>query len=94
MAKEAAVLRSIGSRHPKEIAQYEAISGSHQWFGHRAHGDGGKATVLAVNVEYAVVHTEAFHVAVNIQCAIARRCVARSTLWRNHHGGTIDWDYR
>ena len=97
MAKEAAVLRSIGSRHPeKEIAQYEAeLMEAVNGLGIGPMGTGGKATVLAVNVEYAVVHTGALPVAVNIQCAIARRCVARiDSTGQITYGGMIDWDYR
>jgi fumarate hydratase subunit alpha len=97
MAKEAAVLRSIGSRHPeKEIARYEEdLTESINGLGIGPMGTGGKATVLAVNVEYAMVHTGALPVAVNIQCAIARRCVAEiDKAGKITFSGTIDWDYR
>ena len=75
MAKEAAVLRSIGSHHPeKEIAQYEAeLMEAINGLGIGPMGTGGKATVLAVNVEYAVVHTGALPVAFSSQCSLCRR---------------------
>ena len=97
MAKEAAVLRSIGSRHPeKEIAQYEEdLMEAINALGIGPMGTGGKATVLAVNIEYAVVHTGALPVGVNIQCAIARRCVAKiDRSGEITFGDAIDWDYR
>ncbi len=97
MAKEAAVLRSIGSRHPeKEIARYEKdLMEAINALGIGPMGTGGRATVLAVNVEYAVVHTGALPVGVNIQCAIARRCVAKiDRSGEITFGDAIDWDYR
>jgi fumarate hydratase subunit alpha/L(+)-tartrate dehydratase alpha subunit len=97
MAKESAVLRPIGRRHPeKEIAEYEQdLMDAVNSLGIGPMGTGGNPTVLAVNVEYAVVHTGALPVGVNIQCAIARRCVAQiDGSGELSFGGAIDWDYR
>jgi fumarate hydratase subunit alpha/L(+)-tartrate dehydratase alpha subunit len=97
MAKEAAVLRPIGHRHPeKEIAEYERnLMDAVNSLGIGPMGTGGSPTVLAVNVEYAVVHTGALPVGVNIQCAIARRCVAQlNGSGELSFGDAIDWDYR
>ena len=97
MAKEAAVLRPIGSHHPeKDIASYEKdLMDAVNSLGIGPMGTGGNTTVLAVNVEYAVVHTGALPVAVNIQCAIARRCVVQiNETGKIVFGNPLDWDYR
>lgn len=97
LAKEAAVLRSIGSRHPeKGIAGYEEeLKDAINSLGIGPMGTGGRGTVLDVHVEYAVVHTGALPVAVNIQCAIARRCVARIGKKGDiAYNNVIYWNYR
>ena len=97
LAKEAAVLRPIGSRHPEEdIAKFEdELMGTANSLGIGPMGTGGETTVLDVHVEYAVVHTGALPVAVNIQCAIARRCVAQIGKDGNIvYTNAIDWNYR
>lgn len=97
LAKEAAVLRSIGSRHPEEgIARYEdELMAAANSLGIGPMGTGGKTTLLDLHVEYAVVHTGALPVAVNIQCAIARRCVAQLVKDGDIvYSNVIDWNYR
>lgn len=78
LAKEAAVLRPVGDRHPeKEIAALEVeLLDSINSLGFGAMGCGGKSAVMDVHIEYALVHTGALPVAVNIQCVIARRGIA------------------
>jgi len=79
LAKEAAVLRLIGSHHPDpQIAKiekdlYEAIS--ELKIG--AMGSGGETSVFAVNVEYAHTHIAGIAVAINTNCFIARRATTR-----------------
>lgn len=97
MAKEAAVLRPIGSRHPEtEIAQYETeILKTINSMGIGPMGTSGKTTALDVHIEYGMVHTGALPVAVNIQCAVARRCIVEINGSQNiSFQGAIDWDYR
>lgn len=79
LAKEAAVLRPIGSRHPeREVAELELdlleiIQSSEVG----PMGMGGRAGALDVHVEYAVTHTSALPIALNAQCALCRRKIAR-----------------
>lgn len=80
----------------KDIADYEKdLMDAVNSLGIGPMGTGGNTTVLAVNVEYAVVHTGALPVAVNIQCAIARRCVVQiNKTGEIVFGNTPKWDYR
>jgi L(+)-tartrate dehydratase alpha subunit len=79
IAKEAAVLRPVGSRHPDaDIAELEsrlleAVGSA----GIGPMGMGGRSGVLDVHIEYAVTHTAALPVAFNAQCSLCRRKVAR-----------------
>jgi fumarate hydratase subunit alpha/L(+)-tartrate dehydratase alpha subunit len=97
LAKEAAVLRPVGSRHPeKEVARYEEdLMVAVNSLGIGPMGTGGNTTILDLHIEYAVVHTGALPVGVNIQCAIARRCVAEiDENGEIVYGDTIAWSYR
>jgi fumarate hydratase subunit alpha len=97
IAKEAAILRPIGSRHPEQmIAEMEdelveVIRSS----GIGPMGMGGGAGVLDVHIEYAMTHTAGLPVAFDAQCCVVRRKVARLSA----NGGIkyLDfskWEYR
>ncbi len=79
LAKEAAVLRPVGSRHPDpDIAEietdlYDAVSRLNIG----AMGSGGDVSVFAVHVEYAYTHIGGIAVAVNTNCFITRRATTR-----------------
>jgi tartrate/fumarate subfamily iron-sulfur-dependent hydro-lyase alpha chain len=78
LAKEAAVLRPIGDRHPDgrvaslEIEILELIKNS----GVGPMGLGGRHGVFDVHIEYAATHTSALPVAFNAQCSLTRRKMA------------------
>ena len=79
LAKEAACLRNVGSRHPdpmfRRIEQelYEALNS----LGIGILGAGGKTSVLAVNVEYAYTHIAGIACATSTNCMVARRASTR-----------------
>ena len=79
LAKEAACLRAVGSRHPEpEFARieeelYKALNS----LGVGILGAGGDTSVLAVNVEYAYTHIAGIAVATSTNCMIARRASCR-----------------
>jgi len=79
LAKEAAVLRVIGSHHPDpQIAKieknlFEAIN--ELKIG--AMGSGGEVSVFGVNIEYAYTHIAGITVAMNTNCLITRRATTR-----------------
>ena len=75
MAKEAAILRPVGSRHPDgRVAAIEdkLLSASRQ-IGLGPMGSRGRHAVMAVHAEVANTHTAALPVAVNAQCLVGRR---------------------
>ena len=79
IAKQAAVLRPIGSRHPdKAISELEtrlvALVNSS---GIGPMGMGGNSGVLDVHIEYAATHIAGLPVAYNAQCWLCRRKAAR-----------------
>ncbi|MFI4911937.1 MAG: fumarate hydratase [Sedimentisphaeraceae bacterium JB056] len=81
MAKEAAVLSSIGKRNPDpEIAELEEklISGIRN-LGLGPMGSRGINAVLSLHIRTAVTHTAALPVAINAQCSIGRRWRAKIT---------------
>jgi len=88
LAKRAAVLRPIGSRHPDpDVGEMEgALLEASRSLGIGPLGAGGRNAVLAVHVETAVTHTAALPVAVNAQCCVARR-------WKAvvHGGGGVEY---
>ncbi len=79
LAKEAACLRTVGSRHPDptfakiEEDLYNALNS----LGVGILGSGGDTSVLAVNVEYAYTHIAGIAVATSTNCMIARRASSR-----------------
>lgn len=79
LAKQAAVLRPVGSRHPEpdiaklELELVEVLNAS----GVGAMGMGGSSGVLDVHIEYAAAHISGLPVAYNAQCWIGRRKVGR-----------------
>lgn len=79
LAKEAAVMRMIGSRHPEpEMVQieedlYKAING----LGIGAMGSGGSTSVFAVNVEYSLTHLAGIAVSMSANCWITRRATTK-----------------
>jgi len=79
LAKEAAVLRVIGSRHPEpQIARIEKdLFDALGELKVGAMGSGGDISVLGVNVEYAHTHIAGITVAMNANCIIARRATSR-----------------
>ena len=79
LAKEAACLRSVGSKHPDpmfakiEEDLYEALNSLDIGI----LGAGGSTSVLAVNVEYAYTHIAGIAVATSTNCMVARRASTR-----------------
>ena len=79
LAKEAACLRTVGSRHPDpmfakiEEDLYEALNS----LGAGILGSGGDTSVLAVNVEYAYTHIAGIAVATSSNCMVTRRASSR-----------------
>lgn len=79
LAKEAACLRTVGSKHPDPIFAkieedlYEALNS----LGIGIMGAGGDTSVLAVNVEYAYTHIAGIAVATSSNCMVARRATTR-----------------
>ena len=79
LAKEAACLRTVGSKHPDpmfakiEEDLYEAINS----LGIGILGAGGTTSVLAVNVEYAYTHIAGIACATSTNCMVARRASSR-----------------
>jgi len=79
LAKQAACLRLIGTRHPEPaIAELEEqLRGAINSLGLGPMGIGGKTSVFAVNVEYAYTHLAGIAVATSSNCWIARRATVR-----------------
>ena len=79
LAKEAAVLRKVGDRHPDkslaklELELFEALNMADIG----PLGMGGKVTVLDVHIEYAMAHLVGFPVALSVQCPAARIATIR-----------------
>lgn len=79
LAKEAACLRTVGSKHPDpmfakiEEDLYEALNS----LGVGILGSGGSTSVLAVNVEYAYTHIAGIACATSTNCMVARRASSR-----------------
>ena len=79
LAKEAACLRTVGSKHPDpmfakiEEDLYEALNS----LGIGILGAGGSTSVLAVNVEYAYTHIAGIACATSTNCMVARRASTR-----------------
>ena len=79
LAKEAACLRTVGSKHPDPMFSkieedlYEALNS----LGIGIMGAGGDTSVLAVNVEYAYTHIAGICVATSSNCMVARRATTK-----------------
>ncbi len=75
MAKEAAVLRPVGTKHPDPtIANMEAeLVEATREMQIGPMGAHGVCSVMALHIETAATHTAALPVAVNAQCLIGRR---------------------
>ena len=75
LAKEAAVLRKIGSRHPEPaVARLEeALLKASRSLGIGPMGSEGINAVMGLHIEKALTHTAALPVAVNAQCLVGRR---------------------
>ena len=81
MAKKAALLRPVGSRHPDaRLAALETkLMDASRSLGVGPMGARGVNAVMALHIETAVTHTAALPVAVNAQCLVGRRWRARIT---------------
>ena len=79
LAKEAAVLRLIGSHHPEpRIAKIEEdLAAALNELGIGAMGSGGKTSVFWVNVEYSLTHLAGIAVAMSANCWVARRATTK-----------------
>lgn len=79
LAKKAATLRVIGSRHSEpmiaelEEELYDAIN----LLGIGSMGSGGDKSVFAVNVEYSLTHLAGVAVGISANCWIARRATTK-----------------
>jgi len=79
LAKQAALLRPIGDRHPEsQIASLETelVCGLNS-LQIGPMGAGGSPTVFDVHIEYALTHTAGHPVAINTQCSLTRRGTVR-----------------
>lgn len=81
MAKKAAVLRTIGDRHPDpDTAKLELdLIAALNDLGIGAMGSAGNVAVLDVHVEKGLVHTGALPVAFNAQCSLCKRATGSIT---------------
>jgi fumarate hydratase subunit alpha len=79
LAKKAAVLREVGSRHPEpEVAALEEkLLEAVNKLGIGPHGFGGMTTALDLHIEYAHRHPATFAIAVSTSCWATRRAKAR-----------------
>jgi len=97
IAKEACILRAVGSRHPDmEIAKLELeLLDAFNEMGIGPMGSGGVAAAMDVHIEVAATHTAALGVAFNAQCMIGRRAVATlESDGRIRLEDVVDWKYR
>jgi tartrate/fumarate subfamily iron-sulfur-dependent hydro-lyase alpha chain len=79
LAKQAAILRGIGVRHPNPdiAALEEELTAALNGLGLGPWGIGGKSTVLDVLIETAETHIVTLPVAVYMQCPALRRTTVR-----------------
>jgi L(+)-tartrate dehydratase alpha subunit len=97
IAKQAAVLRPIGSRHPdKDIAELEQeLVDLVNSFGIGPMGMGGSSGVLDIHIEYAATHIAGLPIAYNAQCWLSRRKVARiGSDGEITYSDLPEWEYR
>ena len=90
LAKEAAALRIVGSRHPEpEFARIEEdLTAAINDLEIGAMGSGGKTSVFAVHVEYSLTHLAGIAVAMSANCMVARR--ATSKIYADGKTETLD----
>lgn len=90
LAKEAATMRVVGSRHPeKEIADIEKdLKHAINSLDIGPMGAGGKNSVFAVNVEYSYTHLAGIAIAMSANCWVARR--STSIIYNNGNVLEID----
>ena len=81
LAKEAALLRPVGSTHPDpNVAELERrLLRATRQMGIGPMGTRGVSAVMGLHIETALTHTAALPVAVNAQCLVGRRWVASIT---------------
>ena len=79
LAKQAATLRIVGSRHPEPVfaKMEEELLAALNDLGIGAMGAGGKTSVFAVNVEYSLTHIAGIAVAMSANCMVARRATTK-----------------
>ena len=79
LAKQAATLRVIGSRHPDPaFAKIEEdLADALNELGFGAMGSGGKTSVFAVHVEYSLTHIAGIAVAMSANCMVGRRATSK-----------------
>lgn len=79
LAKEAACLRLVGSKHPeKQIADLEKeLKDAINELGIGVLGCGGKVSTLDLHIEYAYTHIAGICVAMSCNCMVARRASTR-----------------
>ena len=97
LAKQAAVLRPIGTSHPDpDMARLEEeILSLVNSLGIGPLGRGGCASAHAVHVEYAACHISGLPVAYNAQCLLGRRGLVRiETDGTLNTVKTMDWEIR
>ncbi|MBI2869190.1 MAG: fumarate hydratase [Chloroflexi bacterium] len=97
LAKEAALLRPVGSHHPDpEIARMETdLFETFRMMDRGPMGTGGSTGVLDVHIEYAMTHEAALPVGVQLECCVARRAVVRyGGNGRIRYSDAPVWNYR
>jgi fumarate hydratase subunit alpha len=79
LAKEAAALRILGSKHPEpEIAKIEQdLFTAINSLGIGAMGSGGQTSVFGVHVEYSMTHLAGIAIAMSANCMVARRATTK-----------------
>jgi tartrate/fumarate subfamily iron-sulfur-dependent hydro-lyase alpha chain len=79
LAKEAAVLRLIGSHHsePTMAKLEEDLTTALNMLGIGPMGSGGITSVFAVNVEYSLTHLAGIAVAISANCWVGRRATTK-----------------
>ncbi len=79
LAKEAACLRTVGSKHPDKMFGdlEEELKDALNGLGIGIMGAGGETSVLDVNIEYAFTHIAGIAVATSSNCMVARRATTK-----------------
>lgn len=79
LAKQAATLRIVGSRHPEPIfaKMEDDLAVALNELGIGAMGGGGKTSVFDVHLEYSFTHIAGIAVAMSANCMVARRATTK-----------------